>query len=648
MTLLKNYIIQNIMKSKCGEFMSFLKNILFWFLILIYFEFGFSLFAYNSISNSIFNILLFSLLLSSFFSLICGSFKNNVLRYIILFILGFYFSAIYIYHDVFVSYFSFSMIGLSEQLTSFIDETLNAITSNIHIMFFFFIPFIVNIIFRKKFVFLKFKLIDYIINFVFLLICIVGVIVNICVNKNKPNSVYDLIFNINEISLNVEKLGVLPSGILDVGKLIFGFESKINIDIPNDEVVDEEFGYNVLDLKFNDANKNIKLINDYVESLSGTKKNEYTGIFKGYNLIFITAESFSQIGISEKLTPTLYKLTNSGFVFSNFYTPNNASTLGGEFQSLTGLFSSGDALPKWKKGTNTFPFGIATVFKDIGYNTFAYHNHTYSFQNRNKYLKSLGFDNYKGCGTGMEKLINCKSWPESDYQMMDTTYNDYISSTPFFAYYMTVSGHFEYNFSENAMSLKHRDKVKDLDLSTEAKAYLATQIELDLALERLLNALEENGVLDKTVIVMQADHYPYRLSLNDINSLSTYKRDSVVEVNHNSLIIWNSKLETKIIDKVCMSIDVIPTIYNLFGIEFDSRLFVGQDIFSDSPGLAIFTNRSWVTDYGTYYANSSKFVPNDEVVSEDYIKKINNVVNNRMNISKMIITNNYYNYISID
>ena len=61
-------------------------------------------------------------------------------------------------------------------------------------------------------------------------------------------------------------------------------------------------------------------------------------MFKDYNLIYITAESFSEIGIDETLTPTLYRLTHSGFVFHNFYTPNLLSTIGGEFQSLTGLY----------------------------------------------------------------------------------------------------------------------------------------------------------------------------------------------------------------------------------------------------------------------------------------------------------------------
>ena len=377
----------------------------------------------------------------------------------------------------------------------------------------------------------------------------------------------------------------------------------------------------------------------------GTYQNKYTGIFKDYNLIYIVAESFSEIGISEELTPTLYKLTHSGFVFRNYYTPNTLSTIGGEFQALTGLYPDSSILSKWRKGNNYFPYALGTIYSGLEYNTFAYHNNWYGFQDRHKYLKSQGFTNYLGCSNGMEKRMNCKAWPQSDLEMMQATTVDYLGKDkPFLAYYMTVSGHFSYNFSDNSMAYKNRHLVNNLNVSTAAKAYVATQIELDRALEYLINELDSQNELDNTVIVLMADHYPYKLSMNDVNSLSSYQRDNVVEVNHNALILWNSKMETVYIDKPCMSSDVLPTIYNLFGIEYDSRLFTGQDILSNSDGLVILSNRSWVTDKGTYFSNNTNFVPKEEV-EDDYVTDINNIVKNRMNISKLIIKNDYYNYL---
>ena len=495
----------------------------------------------------------------------------------------------------------------------------------------------------------------YIITFV---LSIVLFFIHIQTTRNKTNGTYELYYKVNEVTLNIEKLGVLNSYRLDFIREVFGFEQEIKneaLDEENNEELETSaepivYEYNTTDLDFEKttSNKTIKQINEYIKNDQGTKQNEYTGMFKGYNLIYITAESFYEIGVSKELTPTLYKMTHSGFVFKNYYTPTVLSTIGGEFQSLTGLYPDSSILPTWRSGNNYFPYGLGTVFKDAGYSTYAYHNHYYTFQDRNKYIVSQGFTNYLARGNGLQKRMNCNMWPESDDEMMKVTITDYIEDeTPFLAYYMTVSGHMGYNFSGgNAMSLKHKDAVKDLNVPTEAKAYVATQIELDKALERLIDELEKAGKLDNTVFVLLADHYPYGLDKKSIDSLSEYKRDEVVEINHNNLIIWNSAMEDVNIDKPCMSVDVLPTVLNLFGIEYDSRLFTGRDILSTSQGIAIMKNFSWVTEKGTYFASTGKFVPKgDEEASKEYIDSINSIVKNRLNIAKLILKTNYYKYL---
>ena len=239
--------------------------------------------------------------------------------------------------------------------------------------------------------------------------------------------------------------------------------------------------------------------------------------------------------------------------------------------------------------------------------------------------------------------INCKSWPQSDIEMIDKTYSDYIASDePFLAYYMTVSGHFDYTFNDNYIASKNRSLVKNLPYSEKTLAYIACNIELDKALELLINKLDEYGKLDDTVIVLLADHYPYALSLSEMNEISSYERDSLFEINHNSLILWNSKMENESIDKVGMPIDVIPTIYNLFGIDYDSRLFAGNDLLSDKEGLVILGNRSWITNKGRYNSTNSSF---DGIANEEYIEYINSIIQNKVAFSKGIFTNNGYTYI---
>ena len=634
------------------EIKSNLKKFILYLVCIFSLEFVFKLIIGNKISFiNMINILLYSIIISSFLSIISNIFNkkiNTFITSIILLIIGFLFSVQVVFYKVFKVYFSLSNLKICDQLGNFFNEVINAIVSNIIYIIIFLIPFILYLIFKKKLDIYSNNLKSYITYLIILVIFIPIFYLDIISTKNNSQDIYDLYYNVNEISLNINKLGVLNSYGIDLYRLLFGFNdhiNKVNVE-EKEEEIEEEITYlpNIIDLNFEDTNNdNINIINEYIKNDSGTLKNKYTGMFKGYNLIYITAESFSQIGVSEELTPTLYKLTNSGFIFDNYYTPNALSTIGGEFQSLLGLYPDSDILNIWRSGNNYYPYGLGTIFNNLGYDTYAYHNNLYNFQDRHKYLKSQGFNNYLGCYNGLEKRINCKIWPESDVEMIDKTIDDYLNSdNPFLAYYMTVSGHFEYSFDDNYIAYKNRYLVDDLNLSNSAKSYIATQIELDKALEHLISKLESSNKLDNTVIVLLADHYPYELDLNSINSLSNYERDEIVEVNHNSLILWNSKLENIHIDKPCMSSDVIPTVYNLFGVDYDSRLFTGRDILSDSIGIAIMRNRSFVTSKGTYFSNTNTFTGEEDL---EYIKNINAIINNRLTISKLILKTNYYNYL---
>lgn len=618
------------------------KNLLLNLLSILYLEFLFGLLTIDVYSrSSIINIVIFSLIVSTIITIL----NNKIISYISYGILGFYFSMQFILKKVFGFYFSFNLFKLTDQVLKFGNETIISILKNIYAIVLFFLPLIFLIIYRRKIV-KETNILKYI---CVLLISIGLFCLDIKLQKNNENSIYYLYTSINDTSLNNEKLGVINSGILDLHRTIFGFKEKIEPVISIDES-DDIFEYkdNKLNIDFKNLrtnNSEIASLNNYMDSISPTKQNKYTGIFKGKNLIYIVAESFNEIGVREDLTPTLYKLVNSGFKFNNYYSSNNLSTIGGEFQALTGLYADSSILYTWRKGLNYFPFGLANVFKGEGYNTFAYHDHFYNFQDRNKYLKALGFDNYKGCYNGLEDKIKCNIWPEYDTEMIKATTSDYLDSTePFMVYYMTVSGHLAYNFGGNMVAIKNRGKVNNLPYSDSVKAYLATQIELNDALELLIKSLEEKNKLDDTVIVLLADHYPYGLTVDQINEISNYKKDGIIGVNDSNLIIWNNKMKTVEVNKVSMSIDVLPTVYNLFGIDYDSRLFAGSDILSTREGMAIFNERSWVTDKGKYFGSSNNFVQNEEV-DGNYIKTINNIMNNKISISKLIVKNNYYDYL---
>ena len=603
---------------------------------------------------SLVHIVISSVLVSGLLSIICGLFgetANRILYRILLFLYSLWAIAMLVYKNIFNVFFSLEMFKLADQVMDFWKDAIGLIAKNIVYIIILLIPFIMTFVIKKKINFARKTRKRVLISVLIVVLFAIAFKATLLINKNKVYSAYEVYYKINDQSLSIEKFGLSVASYLDVKKTLTGFEEEVVLVKPNNNKTKEPkeivYEYNNLDIDFdslisNTKDKTIKQMHEYFSNETGTLQNEYTGLFKDKNLILFMAESFNEVAVSEELTPTIYKLVNSSFIFDNFYTPVNNSTIGGEFQELTGLFANNSILRTFRNGKNYYPFGISTVFKDMGYKTYAYHDHYYTFQDRNKYLKSLGFDNFKGCYNGLEKLINCKGWPESDVDMIKTTVGDFINEDKFMVFYASVSGHGGYNWG-NQMSKKHKAEVANLPYSEPVKAYIAAQIEFDNALQLLIEKLEEAGKLEDTVIAFVGDHYPYMLSLDQMNEAATYKKDSVIEINRSRFALYNPTIEDVHISKVGNQIDVLPTLYNLFGVKYDSRLIIGKDILSTEPGLAIFNNRSWVSDKGKYFANKKSFEPFEGVTVEDgYVDTMNKVVSNKINMSKLIIEKDYY------
>ena len=59
-------------------------------------------------------------------------------------------------------------------------------------------------------------------------------------------------------------------------------------------------------------------MHEYFANQIPSEQNEYTGMFKGKNLVVFVAEGLSNVAIREDVTPNLYKLYNEGFQFDDF------------------------------------------------------------------------------------------------------------------------------------------------------------------------------------------------------------------------------------------------------------------------------------------------------------------------------------------
>lgn len=404
------------------------------------------------------------------------------------------------------------------------------------------------------------------------------------------------------------------------------------------------------------VDKALQKLVSYMEARTPTNKNEYTGMFRGYNLIYLTAEGFSPYAVSEELTPTLYRLSHSGFVAENYYVPLWAtSTSDGEYVNLMGQIPSGQFSMR-KSSDYEQPYALPAYFAAEGAKSYAYHNNTLDYYDRHLSHTNLGYD-FKASKLGdlegpqwesrIFEMENANLWPSSDLDMIKATLPEYINDDRFHVYYMTVSGHMYYNFVGNSMSRKNRDLVADLPYSDEGKAYIACNLELDKALEYLLAELEAAGKLDNTVIALSADHYPYGMELNNYEELAGMQLEDSLEIYRNTLILWNSKMKEPIpIEKPCGAMDLLPTLYNLFGFTFDSRLFAGTDMLSDSEGLVVFSDRSFITDDMSYNKVTGEVISRtQETVSEERVQEMKQRVKQLYNYSTGILDLDFFHYV---
>ena len=653
-------------KKLCKNFDLFL----FFFISLFYFEIVLKLFTCKSFFDTgLIFMPLFTVCEALFLKIICSIFPekaNRTVAGILMSVLFVLFGTQAVYHgffDKYLIFFSLTAGGADQIITNgILKSTMDAIVSRLPAIILLSIPLVAFFVLRKKGI-LHFEPLKLRTN-------LIGLVAAVVLHFLVVGSVYlspgdkFLYFGTFDPNLTVKSFGLVRTEILDIKYNIFGFEQRKKLEIEHplySEPTDESYTANVEDIDFNalaqnEQDKSAAALHTYFSSLYPTYKNAYTGMFKGYNLIFIVAEGFSPYAVDKDITPTLYKMSTAGFKFENFYTPIwGVSTSDGEYTACNGLIPKSGVWSFYRSSENYVPYTLGNQFKKAGVNKlFAYHNNTHAFYHRDLSHPNMGYT-YKGIGNGLEEFIT-DCWPQSDLEMIEGTMDDYIqSSEPFHAYYMTVSGHLNYNYNDNAMVRKNWDKVKDLDCSDTVKSYYACNIELDLALESLLKRLNEAGVADKTVIAITPDHYPYGLeqdgknTYEHFNALAGHEIDPEFELYKSNFILYCQGMEDRIeVDKYCSSLDILPTLSNLFGFEYDSRLLMGSDILSTSKPLVIFSTRSWISERGKYNAETKEFTAfsgqefSSTTEQRVYINNINAIVNNKFMASAMILDCDYY------
>ncbi len=425
--------------------------------------------------------------------------------------------------------------------------------------------------------------------------------------------------------------------------------------------------YNEMDLDFEalsaKANDEQTSLLQYVQSLKPSNQNEYTGLFKGKNLILICAEAYSDVVVDEKLTPTLYRLTHNGIYFSDYYQPTwGGSTSTGEYSFLLGLVPLDGVDTMLETQNHNLYFTLGNQLQRQNYNSVCFHNGSHTFYSRNLTHTNLGYSQFLAYGNGLEDITG--AWVD-DQVTFDLTMDTYIDQQPFSVYYMTASGHCPYTADKNLTS-RYLEQVKAVygDMYKDTTLYyICYQMALEDALTTMIEKLEAKGIADDTVICITTDHYPYGLAKSYGNNSQDYVEDlygheinEPWERDHNGLILWSGCLETTEKSKACeistptYSLDIVPTLSNLFGLEYDSRLLVGRDVFSEEEPLVLWNNYSWMTTEGKYNSSTGVFTPSATcTMTEDevnaYVERMKTIVSNKISFSRNVLDEDFYGFL---
>lgn len=359
--------------------------------------------------------------------------------------------------------------------------------------------------------------------------------------------------------------------------------------------------------------------------------NEKTGLYKDKNVMLIQLENIDTWMLTEENMPALYYMMSTGTNFVNHYSPAFATgrTFNTEFIVNTGLIppSNGKA-PGYIYSSNTYPFSLANKFKEQEYAMNSFHGSSGTIYNRAKVHNTFGYDVYHDWSMmEMEDLT-------MDSQMING-FESMVASDKFFDFIITYSGHGPFNTDVAACSANYDTVSEYASINDDVyKCGLAQAKETDILMESLLKRLYEEDLLEDTVFVLYTDHYTYGLLSEEMEIQLKGTTDTNL-LQQTPFIIWNYNQEPETVMTYSSTVDIAPTLMNLFGIDVDYKYFIGTDLFSTDDNDVYFADRSIINDTGYYPAQDV-----DEYT--DTIKEKFSIVNEKLNRSWNILTTDYY------
>ena len=471
-------------------------------------------------------------------------------------------------------------------------------------------------------------------------------------NKLQAISNKDLFNNPSNPSLAIREFGSTMFAILDI-KNVFSEPTIINKDNNNLK----ENNYNLDDSKWlelidKEEDLSLNYLNEYFINNTYTGKNSYTGLFEDKNLIVIMMESVNDIFINEDLYPNFYKLLNEGYYFKNNYSPRNSCATGNnELSGMIGLYSIYNKCTANTYSSNLYPNSIFNLFNNKGYKTTSMHNYTEKYYARREIHTNMGSYRYFDVDDlGLTYNTKDEEWSSDEdfLKQVVKILNSYSKNDKFMTWLTTVTSHQPYGsstYGDKYLYLFDGDEYDDYNI--KLKRYMSKLKVLDDGLGVLLEGLEKQDKLDDTVIILYGDHYPYGLANNILETALPYSIEERYENERVPFVIWSNDIEATTYTEYTSYVNLLPTVANLFNLDYDSRFSTGQDLFSNKyESITIFADGSWKNEYAFYNASNDNitYYTNKTYTIEEIIA-INEKVNNKIKYSNLAIQHDYFNYL---
>ncbi len=471
-------------------------------------------------------------------------------------------------------------------------------------------------------------------------------------NELQLKSTKELFLNPDMPNIAIGQFGTNAFVTLDVKTVLFPdnkeeevieFEKVEQVENDYTRYIDDTLWNKVIE---NETNKTMKTLHNYYSSKEITEKNDYTGMFKDKNLIVVMMESTNTILLNPDYYPNMYKLYTEGWAWDNAYSPRNACSTGNnEMSGMVSLFTVNNTCTANIYKDNKYPGAIFNLFNKAGYTTTSYHNYTEHYYYRKVYHPNMGSGKYYGVqALGIPYSNVYQEWP-SDVALVEKVLEKTKDQEKFMAWMTTVSAHQPYT-QYSKLGDKHLALFKDTKYNTSLKRYMSKLKEFDLAIGKLIEGLEEQGKLEDTVIVLYSDHYPYGLTNQTLNSYFDYNVGTQRNVDKTPFVIYNSEITGQKFDEYTTYMNVLPTVANLFDLEYDPRLYAGFDILSNNyENRVVFADGSWKDPVAYYSASTGKITYHQENVTytTEEIKKINDDIDYRISMSNLAIRHDYFN-----